>query len=85
MMWLISKVVRQKYNSSGNLQRSNLVWAVFENVVLSNSGRFVYFRQIHFYFQKQPFADNLQDRCFKNFAIFTGKETSVLGSFLQLY
>ena len=37
MMWLISKVVRQKYNSSGNLQRSNLVWAVFENVVLSET------------------------------------------------
>ena len=27
--------------------------------------------QIQFYFLKQPFADNLQNRCLKNFAIFT--------------
>ena len=26
-----------------------------------------------FFFQKQPFADNLQNRSLKNFAIFTGK------------
>ena len=37
MMQLISKVVRQKYDSSGNLQKSNLIWAVFENVVLSET------------------------------------------------
>ena len=34
MMRLISKTVRQERNSSGNLQRSNLVWALIENVVL---------------------------------------------------
>ena len=33
----------------------------------------VYFGQIQFYFQKQPFADDLQNRCLKNFVIFTGK------------
>ena len=37
MKQLISKVVSQKCNSSGNLQRSKLVWAVFENVVLSET------------------------------------------------
>ena len=37
MMQLISKVASQKCNSSGNLQRSKLVWAVFENVVLSET------------------------------------------------
>ena len=37
MMWLISKVVTQKCNSSRNLQRSNLVCAGFENVVLSET------------------------------------------------
>ena len=37
MMRLISKVVRQKCDSSGNLQRSNLVWAVLENDVLSET------------------------------------------------
>ena len=36
-MWLISKVLIQKCNSSGNLQRSKLVWAVFENFALSES------------------------------------------------
>ena len=36
MMQLISKVVRQKCGFSGNLQ-SNLVWAVFENVALSET------------------------------------------------
>ena len=35
-MRLISKVVRQKCGFSGNLQ-SNLVWAVFENVALSET------------------------------------------------
>ena len=34
MTWLMSKVVTQKCNSSGNLQRSNLVRAMFENVAL---------------------------------------------------
>ena len=34
MMRLISKTVRQEGNSSGNSQRSNLVWALIENVVL---------------------------------------------------
>ena len=29
--------------------------------------------QIQFYFLKQPFANNLQNRCLKNFAIFTRK------------
>ena len=37
MIWLISKVVTQKCNSSRNLQRSKLVWAVFENVALSET------------------------------------------------
>ena len=37
MMQLISKVVSQKCNYSGDLQRSKLVWAVFENVVLSET------------------------------------------------
>ena len=37
MMQLISKVIAQKCNSSGNLQRSSLVWAVFENVALSET------------------------------------------------
>ena len=37
MMWLISKVITQKCNSSGNLQRSKLAWAVFENFALSES------------------------------------------------
>ena len=36
-MWLISKVLIQKCNSPGNLQRSKLVWAVFENFALSES------------------------------------------------
>ena len=38
-----------------------------------NSGRFACFGQIQLYFQTQLFADNLQNRCLKNFAIFTGK------------
>ena len=37
MIQLISKVVSQKCNSSGNLQRSKLVSAVFENIVLSET------------------------------------------------
>ena len=36
-MWLIFKVITQKCNSSGNLQRSKHVWAVFENFALSES------------------------------------------------
>ena len=35
MIWLVSKVVTQKGNSSGNLKRSNLIWAVFENLGFS--------------------------------------------------
>ena len=35
-MWLISKVA-QKCLSSANLHRSNLVWAIFENVALSET------------------------------------------------
>ena len=31
------------------------------------------FGKIKLYFQKQPFADSLQNRCLKNLAIFTGK------------
>ena len=38
-----------------------------------HSGRFPYFGQIQLYFQKQAFADNLQNRCLKNFVISTGK------------
>ena len=30
------------------------------------------YRVILLYFQRQPFADNLQNSCLKNFAIFTG-------------
>ena len=36
-MLLISKVVTQKCNSSENLQRSKLFWAVFQNFALSES------------------------------------------------
>ena len=73
MMWLISKLVNQKCESSGNLQRNNFVWAAWKCCTFKNSGRFAYFGQIQFYFQEQPFADNLQNSCLKNFVIFTGK------------
>ena len=45
----------------------------FTNNFSPHSGRLAYFEQIQIYFQKQPFADNLQNRCLKNFALFTGK------------
>ena len=50
--------------------------------------RFAYFGQIQLYFQKQPFADNLHNRCLiKNFAIFTGKHLccSLLSITLQAF
>ena len=72
----------KKCNFFVNLQRSNLVWAAFENIALSEKlqyfekkstikfkphpGRFAYFGQIQLYFQKQPSADILQ----KYFEIF---------------
>ena len=49
-----------------------LLWKNFTNKFYPQSGQFAYFGQIHFYFQKQPFADNLQSKCLENFAIFTG-------------
>ena len=33
----VHKLIAQKCNSSANLQRSNLVWAMFENVALSET------------------------------------------------
>ena len=33
----VYKVIAQKYNSSAKLQKSNLVWAIFENVALSET------------------------------------------------
>ena len=75
MMRLISKTVRQEGNSSGNLQRSNLVWALIKNVVLLETlddldtlDKFSYtFRssRSHIIFSEK--------KCLKNFVIFIGK------------
>ena len=73
MMQLISKVASQKCNSSGNLQRSKLIWAVFENVVLSETlDDLDALEKLSFTFRSSR-SQIIFKICLKYFAIFTGK------------